>query len=111
MDSLGNLKSASGFTLVVRNPIVVGVDENQDDQTISVYPNPVVNQVSIDLTNRASVSSIRIVDITGSVIYQDNNAVGGIIKNINTSNYKDGLYFIQIESEGIVQVSKLIKTK
>lgn len=111
MDSLGNLKSASGFTLVVRNPIVVGVDENQDDQTISVYPNPVVNQVSIDLTNRASVSSIRIVDITGSVIYQDNNAVGGIIKNINTSNYKDGLYFIQIESEGNVQVSKLIKTK
>tara|TARA_R110002049_G_scaffold151387_2_gene314968 strand:- start:957 stop:2324 length:1368 start_codon:yes stop_codon:yes gene_type:complete len=110
MDSLGNLKAASGFTLVVRNPIVVGVDENEIAEAISVYPNPAVNQVSLDLTNETQVSTVRIVDITGSVVFQDNNVNGGAIREINVANFKNGLYFIQIQNGDNTQVKKLVKT-
>ncbi len=110
MDSLGNLKSASGFSLTVRNPIVVGVDENEITEAISVYPNPAVNQVSLDLTTVDQVSTVRIVDITGSVVFQDNNVFGGAIREINVANFKNGLYFIQIQNGDNTQVKKLVKT-
>ncbi len=111
MDSLGNLKSASGFSLTVRNPIVVGVDENEVAEDISVYPNPAINKVSIDLTNLNEPSMVRIVDITGSVVFQDNNVYGGAIRELSVANFKDGLYFIYIQNGDNTQVKKLVKTK
>ena len=50
MDSLGNLKAA-GFGLEVRNPISVGIEEESNLESLSVFPNPAVNLISVDLRN------------------------------------------------------------
>lgn len=73
---------------------------------ISAYPNPVVNQLSVNFPERQFAWSVY--DLTGSVLAQA-EAVGNT--SIDFTNFKNGIYFLSIydKENQKEQVKKIIK--
>ena len=106
---IGGRLSSVGFTINVVSPqTITGYDitgiENVENATISVYPNP-FNDV-LSLSGVASNSTIQIFSVDGKVVYQGNanNSV------LNTSNLSAGVYMLSItDVQGNRQVQKIVK--
>lgn len=84
--------------------LVSSVKENHSDH-ITVYPNPVNNQLVVKSDMTGAI--VRITDITGKVYY--NSKFTGPQDIINVENYARGMYFIELAGKGYVQISKFIK--
>ncbi len=64
-------------------------------ESINIYPNPVSTQISI--SGIPEKSDIRITDISGRVIYQEQN-LNNKQKNISTKGWGNGIYFIEMRN-------------
>jgi len=96
---------SGGFDLdavAVINQGPLMVKENELD-FIKVYPNPTIGILYIQLNEPFS---LKISNIRGGVLYQETRFVED---RIDLSNYSDGLYFIEIETEKGVRVLKVKK--
>ncbi len=81
----------------------VSVDEVTEDQNFSVYPNPVRDNLTIG--NGQNISSVRIFDITGKVVYNAN--INDVTTIINVSDFNEGVYVVQIISGNEVTSRKI----
>ena len=72
----------------------MGINEGGFQNTVSVYPNPANNFVT--LSDVPSGSAVRILDITGKTVYS--LIVAGEQTTINTSDLINGIYLIRIEN-------------
>lgn len=72
---------------------------------IKLYPNPVRDILNIE-TNNIEITSINIFNVLGSKILTLNEVENN---NINISNLKKGVYFIQINANGNSITKKIIK--
>ena len=76
---------------------IVGVKENDKiDNTISIYPNPVISEFTILIKNTFNIKDLnfKIFDISGKLIQE-----GDIIQpktTIETFNFSSGIYFVQL---------------
>ncbi len=78
------------------------------NQSITVYPNPANDNISIQLPNGTEKGKIEVINLTGKIILQ---------KDVNTSNFElkienleNGLYFIRFNTtNGEVHEGKFIK--
>jgi PKD repeat protein len=111
MDSLGNLKSAAGFSISVIDPTLVGIEKNDSLEEVTVYPNPAVNNLSVDLRAISSKVEIRIMDISGRVVVERNNTTSGNIEQFDISSLENGLYIISLNDGQSQKTQKFIKTK
>jgi hypothetical protein len=77
--------------------------ENVEVTEFSVYPNPSTGIFNI---NTSEMVNIKVVDITGKVVYQaqnvDNNGV------VNLSSLQKGVYLMQVSGDTIQKTEKLI---
>ena len=70
----------------------------------SLYPNPATDVVNIE-TN-FEISNIKVVNYVGQVVL--NQEINQVDFQINTSDYRSGMYFVQIENnEGVVITKRL----
>ena len=84
---------------------VLSVDENQGANAI-IYPNPATNIVNIKLQTQV-MEHLKISDVKGSIIYTE--TLQSNQKQLNTSSFAKGLYFITITTKnGAVVVKKLM---
>jgi PKD repeat protein len=111
MDSLGNLKSAAGFSISVIDPTLVGIEKNASLEEVTVYPNPAVNNLSVDLRAISSKVEIRIMDISGRIVVERNNTTSGNIEQFDISNLENGLYIISLNDGKSQKTQKFIKSK
>lgn len=85
------------------NAAVLSVADDELRNAISVYPNPTSNFITISNAN-ASIKNVKLIDVTGKVIYNNNNA-----EPIDVRNYSKGLYILKIASkEGGVASKKVV---
>jgi len=101
----GNLKAYAAWWLWCRLSGwegVAGTDETKIEDALNVYPNPAKNEITIKINvNTNSEVNLSIFDIAGKKIdernfvenYSDNNVI-----EINTQQFKSGIYFINIET-------------
>ena len=75
--------------------------EYSEQHTISLYPNPVQNNLHIN-NNGIEIKSIAIVDIAGKLVYQSIN----FTEIIDVSTLKEGLYFLRINNSKPVKFIK-----
>ena len=66
-----------------------GVEEN-DNMTVSVYPNPAHDYIRIETQNFASLQSIDVYDIAGQLVLTSNET------EINVSGLESGMYFVRV---------------
>lgn len=87
---------------IVLNYGAGSVKELKQTPSFSMYPNPTDDFVSVQVNNIEN-GKVKVVDLLGNVVYSE--AIGTISK-INVSDFKNGVYFVTIESEGNKIASK-----
>jgi hypothetical protein len=93
---------------VIEGSCSVGINDSKAKQTgISVYPNPAINFIYIELPT-AGKCSIAIYNVTGQLIFSDAKAKSKMA--IDCSSYPAGLYFIKAQGEdGKIITAKFVK--
>jgi len=90
------------------NSSAVGINNlTSSHAAFDIYPNPA--STSITLNNLVTGSIIKVLDVTGKLIYSE--TINSNTKSIETNNWSNGMYFIQIENEGAIAQKKLIINK
>lgn len=85
-------------------------DFSLNNISLNVYPNPFINNFSIDLSLFNDIRSIKLYNILGVLIYEENTPAtnnGKITIEIN-NNYS-GLLFLYLESINNTKVHKIVK--
>ena len=92
-----------------------GIKELTNTVGLAIYPNPATAQTSIsfNLKEEAKVS-VSIVDVTGKSVYT--NELGAIASgahkvNVNTDTLSNGVYMVNVTSNGSVSTQKLVVRK
>jgi Secretion system C-terminal sorting domain len=93
---------------------VVGINEIEKISNFKIYPNPSNgNEVTIEYNatrGNGNFTSIEIVDITGKAVntYNYKNlAIGNFKQQLDVTNLSNGLYFVNIISDGKIASNKL----
>lgn len=81
--------------------------EDFEMNTISMYPNPAKNQVSLSW-NKAEQVTVKIYNSLGKLMFYTKKQSLLEPLNINTSQYNSGLYFVSVNSLNGVVTKKLI---
>lgn len=78
---------------------------------ITMYPNPAVNQVTLQMDVQQSASNVRVTvyNMTGQVMYQSNAVYGNTTIQLPISNWENGMYLVRIGNSDHALVKKLIK--
>ncbi|WP_158635190.1 T9SS type A sorting domain-containing protein [Formosa maritima] len=82
---------------------LLGIEEFSLDK-VSVYPNPVLNDLHIDIHDSIQMISAKVYSITGQVVLQVNNK-----KDLDTSSLNSGVYLLKIETSKGSITRKIIK--
>lgn len=83
----------------------LGVNENQIDSSVIVFPNPTSNSININANN--TIKSIEMFDVQGRVLQ---TTLGEENHNIlDVSAYSDGVYFIKITTEKGIKTERFVK--
>ncbi|RMA56802.1 HYR domain-containing protein [Ulvibacter antarcticus] len=105
-DEYGNVGTCT-FTLTVES--VLGVNDNELDIAITMYPNPAVNQVTISNNSNIQLEKAAIYDLNGKMISQYNLSNMQGEKVIDVSELATGVYMVQLISDKSSAVKRLIK--
>ncbi|PJA07316.1 MAG: hypothetical protein COX70_07285 [Flavobacteriales bacterium CG_4_10_14_0_2_um_filter_32_8] len=109
----GVIWKQSGFTINVISPTATGI-ENEVElvSDFEIYPNPVTNNLSIDLslTQQATVK-VFVTDLLGkqiSLITNETFPAGNNKLQWTPSNISNGIYLLNIKTNNSLQVNKLV---
>jgi hypothetical protein len=98
-------------TLVKENYITVlpglGVRENLNSDMILVSPNPTTGKILVILPD-AMQSSIRIYNLLGKVVAEDENRPGEMRINLDLTGNNEGIYFLKISTGDKSSIQKVI---
>jgi hypothetical protein len=80
------------------------INENTTANNITIYPNPVKDQLNITVENE-KINNIKIMDVTGKVLqtFEEN------LTTINVANLSKGVYFLQIQTDKGIAIKRFIK--
>lgn len=77
--------------------------------SVSVTPTTVTSDVTIKSTDDASIKSIRVVGFMGDLVTAKSYSNNCTEANLDLSNCKKGIYYIQVEKTNGVETTKVIK--
>ncbi len=70
---------------------------SKNNVTVSVYPNPSANELNLNIANAGSQKiQIRIVDVLGKVVFENNNAMSDELQKMDISSLSKGIYTLSI---------------
>lgn len=79
----------------------------ENDNRISMFPNPVTTTLNVNLTTSLNVRNIRLINAIGQTVTTSSVAINQDKLNINTSNLTNGMYLVQF----VDQDNKVVSTK
>ncbi len=101
--------------------VATGIKENFSSSSVSLYPNPATNHLTITLgsnnqkvVRKDSYGEVTIADITGKVIYSIPIVIGTRETQkieVNTKDFAEGIYVVQIQTAYFAETKKLIVEK
>ncbi len=89
----------TAYTLGIKNSI-------STDKSISVYPNPSMGKINIDLDNLQSAAEISVIDITGKNIFS--TQVNKNESQVTIDHLAKGMYLVKVLAEGEMYTEKVI---
>lgn len=83
----------------------VGMEDNWDiTNAVSVYPNPVMDLLTIN-TDHLSISSVSVVSLSGQML----KSTTSVTKTVDVSDLASGIYFLQVQTDQRVVSKRFIK--
>lgn len=92
--------------VVVKPEVVTSIEEKLRTTNFAVYPNPFSSEITIN-SKLIGQLKLQITDAVGNIVYQESISDAQDLKL--SPDLKSGLYFLQMESEGVRGIVKLIK--
>jgi hypothetical protein len=89
--------------------MVTGIESVENTNGISVYPNPANKQFTIALAGHYEKVKVIITDIAGKMIYSTTATTQKI--EVNTENFAEGVYAVQIQTADFTEIKKVIVVK
>ena len=74
--------------------------------SLDFYPNPSVDQFTVNLTAIPEQNKLQIVDIAGSVVFEKDNVM--TTETIPCNSLNNGIYFIRLVSNDQILNKKLV---
>lgn len=109
------VKNASGTATITQvidpdqyNCNFVGIEQNSALGSLSVYPNPAHDQLSISLPQSVDTYKVRLTNILGAVVYEDKAVINSKDAVINLSNKQKGVYFLTVEFNNEKATRKIV---
>ena len=90
MSAPARSKYGNEFSITVSTP--TGIDNTQE-QAVTVYPNPVDDNLTIEAKD---IKNVSVYNLTGQKVYE--SEVNADEVNLNMSDFQSGMYMIQIET-------------
>ena len=90
--------------------VATGVIENSFASSISLYPNPATNHLTIALPKTIEKVKVTITDISGKIIYSTAARDTQKIK-VSTRDFSEGVYVVQIQTSDLIGTKKLVVEK
>lgn len=84
----------------------VGLSSNDLSKNISLYPNPISNEMHINVSGEA-IRSIEVFNTTGQSVFSKTLDVANI--TVSTSNWESGVYFVNITTQSGNTTLKVVK--
>lgn len=108
LDSNGNLMK-NGWSIHVLNEWEVNtIPSSNNLENIKVYPNPSQGIVILDMGEASTQAThIRVIDMTGKLVYSQNTLVSGKHQTLNLSGLQQGIYLLSVQ-QGDAQFSTKI---
>jgi len=91
-------------------PIITGTVENSFASSINIFPNPAIDKLTIALASYNQKVEVTITDITGKIVYATTAGETQLIE-VNTQDFSEGIYMVQIQAEGFIATKKLVIEK
>ncbi|QIE59008.1 T9SS type A sorting domain-containing protein [Rasiella rasia] len=88
--------------------IILGTRTNTFAESISIYPNPAGDEVTVS-TREALSGAVRIYDATGKLVIYKNETMLDGSQSIAISSLQSGVYFVRINTENGTATKKLLK--
>ena len=81
-----------------------------DASGIIIYPNPSTGKFTIDIGNKTQVKNIKVINLTGRVIYDKdiNSTISTNSLDVDLDKRSKGIYLVKVALEEIVIVRKLV---
>ncbi|MDX1461543.1 MAG: proprotein convertase P-domain-containing protein [Marinirhabdus sp.] len=105
-DEYGNVGTCT-FELTVES--ILGVNDNNLDAGITMYPNPAQGQVTIANSSNINLERLTMYDVNGKLVNTTDLSDMQGEQTIDIANLASGVYIVQIESENASVVKRLIK--
>ena len=101
-----NLCGTDTYNGQITVDVCTAINTVSNANLINIYPNPATNILNI--TGLLNVENIRLLDVTGKVITRINEVPSNSL-TIDLTHVSQGLYFLQVKTNGKVQSFKIIK--
>ena len=96
-DGSANTASCS-FKLTVKDASLSTVDSELSNKNIFIYPNPVVDLLSIKNSSTEKLLDVEIFDASGKMVKKIDLTTMGEVKTISLKNLSTGVYLLKIKS-------------
>ncbi|MEI8205112.1 MAG: T9SS type A sorting domain-containing protein [Bacteroidota bacterium] len=85
---------------------LMSVEENINNTSVNVYPNPMATELLIEIKENSEVTHYELLNSLGEIVLK-----GDVIdkKTISTSNLSAGVYLMKLENGKNIELRKLIK--
>ena len=90
--------------------IATGIIENSFASSINLFPNPAENHLTITLGSNNKKVEVSVADITGKIIYSTTASETQLVE-VNTKDFVEGIYFVQIQAADFIATKKLVVEK
>ncbi|MFT5244760.1 MAG: hypothetical protein ACI8QQ_002705 [Psychroserpens sp.] len=106
--NIGN-DQAEDFTRPAAGPsCALAVSQFDEDNFMSVYPNPSDGQLNIRVKNFIGKVNIQVIDSTGRVVYRVENELFSSQLKLNLNHLASGIYILKVNGEGLSYTEKII---
>lgn len=79
--------------------------EEKAELTVSVAPNPATDNIIVT-ANGVTPASVKVVDVLGNIVL--NETVFSNKKNIDVTRFRNGVYFVIIEADGVKPITRKV---
>lgn len=86
----------------------LGFSDLDSDNLISMYPNPVVDQLHFNLKNGSSAYIVMVHDPSGRLVLQE-SLIGEYAYSINMGSIPSGVYFLTINGKNVSAKTQILK--
>lgn len=101
----GFLMGKNGMLLKVSTAINLGLENENDQLNLQIYPNPALDKIYLDLDNDILIQSIKLFDITGKLIREFHESQ----TSLDISDLISGNYIIRVSTNTSVFIQKVQK--